>query len=147
MEASSAHQNRHPSFLYTLHASKCSENGMCARSLVNYMLSWPSPGLLGRRHDAHRRASDPYVEAPGAAGSVRGRPQTLANSMSKHHRPTRIVIRAFSTHFTKASAAKMGCARPRSAQNGHKKPKLRHKVGIEVCMHVCRDTNCYPSLD
>ena len=49
MEASSAHQTRHPSLLYTLHARKCSENGMCARSLVNYMLSWPSLGFLGRK--------------------------------------------------------------------------------------------------
>jgi hypothetical protein len=37
--------------------------------------------------------------------------QTLANSAWKRHRPTKIVIRASSTHFTQASAAKMGCAR------------------------------------
>ena len=84
---------------------------MCARSLVNYMLSWPSLGPLGRRREAHRRASDPHVEAPEAPGRVRGGPQTPANSMWKRHRPTRLVIRASSTHFTQASAAKMGCAR------------------------------------
>ena len=37
--------------------------------------------------------------------------QTLANSVWKRHRPTEIVIRASSTEFTQASAAKMGCAR------------------------------------
>ena len=61
--------------------------------------------------------------------------QTLANSMRKRYWPTKIVIRASSTHFTQASVAKMGCERPRSAQNGHKKPNLRHKVGSRsVCM-------------
>jgi hypothetical protein len=68
---------------HTLHASKCRENGMCARSLVNYMLSWPSPGPLGRPHEAHRRASDPRVEAPETPGRVRGGPHTLANSLSQ----------------------------------------------------------------
>ena len=135
MEASSAYQNRHPSFVYTLHASKCCETGMCARSLVDYMFSWPSPRPLGRRHKAHKRASNP-CGGPGSSREGSGRPQTPAISMCKRHRPTKIVIRASSAHFTQASAAKMGCARPRSAQNGHKKPKSRHKVGIEVCMHV-----------
>ena len=48
------HLNRHPNCLYTLHGNKCQENGMCARSIVNYMLLWPSPGPLGRRHQTHR---------------------------------------------------------------------------------------------
>jgi hypothetical protein len=65
---SSVHQNRYPNFLHTLRASKCCENWMCARSLVNYMRSWPSPGPIGRRHEAHKRASDPYVEATNAPG-------------------------------------------------------------------------------
>ncbi len=34
------------------------------------------PGLLGRRHEAHRRASDPYVETPDAPGRIRGGPKT-----------------------------------------------------------------------
>ena len=40
----------------------------------------------------------------------------------------------------------MGFARPRSAPNGHKKPKLRHKAGIEVCMHVRASPSVPPVL-
>ncbi len=39
---SSDHDSRHPSFVHTLRASMCRQNALCARSLVNYMLPWPS---------------------------------------------------------------------------------------------------------
>ena len=95
-----------------IHPSTCREKGMCARTLVNYMLSWPSPGPRGRRHEAHRRASDPYVEAREVPGRVRGGSQTLANSMWKRHRPTKIVIRASSTHIHPSTCREKGmCAR------------------------------------
>ncbi len=51
---------------HTLHASKCRENGMRARSVANYMLSWSIPGPLERRHPVRRDASDPCVVAPAA---------------------------------------------------------------------------------
>ena len=53
----------------SIHLTKASGVKMqCARSLVNYMFSWPSPKLLGLPHAAHRRASEPHEHAPEVSG-------------------------------------------------------------------------------
>ena len=52
----------------TLHGSNWDKNGARARCPVNDMLPWPSPGPLWGRHNADRRASDPYVYAPDTPG-------------------------------------------------------------------------------
>ena len=44
------YQSRHPNLHYTLQETKWRERGKRAPSLVNHMLSWPSPWPLGRRH-------------------------------------------------------------------------------------------------
>ena len=71
---------------------------MCARSIVIYMLSWPSQAPLGRRHEAHRRSTDAYVKALEAPRSDQGGLQNLANNALKRCWAIDVVIRASSAH-------------------------------------------------
>ena len=48
------------------------------------------------------------MEAPEAPGQVRIGRRTLANSAWTRHRPTKIIIRAPSVHFTQSNAAQNG---------------------------------------